>query len=30
MANDVDKALVEIVTEKGQMDTTKAQEYLKR
>ena len=30
MANDVDKALGEIVSEKGQMELTKAQEYLKR
>ncbi len=30
MANDVDKALTEIVSEKGQMDVAKAQEYLKR
>ena len=30
MANDVDKALSEIVSEKGQMELTKAQEYLKR
>ena len=30
MANDVDKALSEIVSDKGQMELTKAQEYLKR
>ena len=30
MANDVDKALSEIVSEKGEMELTKAQEYLKR
>ena len=30
MANDVDKALSEIVSDKGQMEITKAQEYLKR
>ncbi len=30
MANDVDKALTEIVADKGKMDAAKAQEYLKR